>query len=44
MSSSDLEILTVRKNNVLNKINWHKDRLAELEGELESINEFISKV
>lgn len=41
MSNSDLEILTVRKNNVLNKISWHKDRLKELEGELEGINEHI---
>ena len=43
MSSSDLEILTVRKNNVLNKISWHKDRLKELESELKGINEFISE-
>lgn len=42
MSDRDLKILNDRKSTILSKINWHKDKLAELEGELEGINSFIS--
>ena len=42
MSDRDLKILNDRKNTLLNKITWHKDKLAELEGELKGINSFIS--
>jgi hypothetical protein len=42
MSESDLKILNDRKEYLLTKITWHKDKVAELEGELEGINSFIS--
>ena len=43
MSDIDLKILNERKNTLVSKITWHKDKLAELEGELEDINSFLKK-
>lgn len=43
MNNSDLKILNDRKNTIVNKINWHKEKLAKLEGELEDINNFLEK-
>ena len=42
MSDRDLKILNDRKSTLLSKITWHKDKLAELEEELEGINSFIN--
>ena len=42
MNNSDLKILNDRKNTLVSKITWHKDKLAELEGELEGINSLIN--
>ena len=42
MSDRDLKILNDRKSTLLRKITWHKDKLAEFEGELEGINSFIN--
>lgn len=44
MSDRDLKILNDRKSTLVNKINWHKGKLAELEGELENINNFLEKI
>lgn len=41
MSSTDLKILNDRKEYLLTKISWHKDKVVELEVELEGINSFI---
>jgi len=43
MNNSDLKILNDRKNTIVNKITWHKDKLKELEKELEDINNFLEK-
>ena len=43
MSDRDLKILNDRKSTLVSKINWHKGKLAELEGELEDINNFLEK-
>jgi hypothetical protein len=42
MSDRDLKILNDRKSTLVSKITWHKDKLAELERELEGINSFIN--
>ena len=42
MSDRDLKILNDRKSTLMSKINWHKGKLAELEGELEGINSFMN--
>ena len=43
MNNSDLKILSDRKNTLISKITWHKEKLAKLEGELEDINNFLEK-
>ena len=43
MNNSDLKILSDRKNTIVNKINWHKEKLAKFEGELEDINSFVKE-
>ena len=42
MSDTDLKILNDRKEYLLTKISWYKDKVVELEVELEGINSFIS--
>ncbi len=41
MTDTDLKILNVRKENLLTKIDLYKNKLSELEGELECINSYI---
>lgn len=43
MNNSDLKILSDRKNTLISKITWHKEKLAKLESELENINNFLEK-
>ena len=43
MNNSDLKILNDRKNTLVSKITWHKEKLAKLEGELEEINSFVKE-
>lgn len=42
MTDTDLKILSVRKENLLTWIGLYKNKLSELEGELECINSYIS--
>ena len=42
MSDTDLKILNDIKEHILSKITWYKDKVVELEVELEGINSFIS--
>ena len=42
ISERDMKILNGRISFLVSRIDYHKDKLAELEGELEGINSFMS--